>query len=164
MAKKHTTRYLSAIQEKATAKELGGWRTPNSGALSVFPGDVRTGELLVECKVTGKKYYRLALSTWEKIRREAISCGLRVPLMKIGLLNGRIEKAVFETGSFADYRLIHELSDAGDTVFAASGSVRVTELSERVIAGRIGLPAAAKAFDVVGWGLFLEILRGGKCE
>jgi hypothetical protein len=160
MARKGTTKYLSLKQEKATAKELGGWRTPCSGALPAFPGDVQADGLLVECKITDKPFYRLTLATWEKIRREATASGLRIPLMKIGLLNGKIEMAVFEAGAFDHYRLFRELraTIGGDYKVTAGKSARIEGKGERIF---IDCGGSNSSFDAMEWKLFLEILRGG---
>ena len=47
---KPPTRYFSTTQEKQVEKELGGKRTPNSGATNWEKGDVKTDKFLIECK------------------------------------------------------------------------------------------------------------------
>ena len=44
------TRFYSTKQEKRVAKELGGKRTPNSGATSWVKSDVITAKFNIECK------------------------------------------------------------------------------------------------------------------
>ena len=101
MAKKGTTKYLSNKQEKQVAKELKGKLVIASGALWGSKGDVRNNNLLVECKVTEKSSYSLNYSIWNKIRKEAIKDGLRIPVMCIEFKGGKV--AVFEKLAFFDY-------------------------------------------------------------
>lgn len=72
---------ISQQQEKRVAKDLSGRVVIASGAFWNNKGDVRNDYFLVECKTTSKPYYTLASHTWQKIRREAVKDGLRVPVM-----------------------------------------------------------------------------------
>ena len=47
---KKSTRYFSSKQEKHIAKELGGKKTPNSGATPFYKGDVSLDNWLIEAK------------------------------------------------------------------------------------------------------------------
>lgn len=49
-----STRDFSDAQEKAVAKALGGYKTPNSGATPFVKGDVVLKNVLVECKTKMK--------------------------------------------------------------------------------------------------------------
>ena len=53
MAKRGSTKALSVTHEEFIAKRYGGKRSPSSGGDATDQGDVRTPELLLECKLTG---------------------------------------------------------------------------------------------------------------
>lgn len=95
----------SSIQENRVAKELKGKTVMASGALWQCKADVRTDNLLVECKTTNKDYYPLKLSTWLKIKEEATKDGIRVPVMCIDVKTplGRESFAVFDLDNLPDY-------------------------------------------------------------
>lgn len=57
-----TTRELSTIHEKTVAKALGGRRVANSGATAFSKGDVRVGEVLIECKTKMKETGKFSIS------------------------------------------------------------------------------------------------------
>ena len=90
------TKRKSTLQEKRVAKEVGGRTTPASGAMWGCKGDVRSDAFLVECKTTEKDKYSLSIATWNKIRREAIKDGMKIPIMCIDLCSGKYRFAVFE--------------------------------------------------------------------
>lgn len=72
------TRYYSNKQEKQVAKELGGKQVANSGATSLFKGDIRIGtSLLCECKTCTKEQSSFSIKKeWlDKIRLEAFQSG-----------------------------------------------------------------------------------------
>lgn len=75
----------SKKQEEKIAKDIGGRTTPGSGALWAFKGDVRNDKYLIEAKFTDSNKYQLKYTTWDKIKREAINDGLRIPVMQIGI-------------------------------------------------------------------------------
>lgn len=74
----------SKKHEDRLAKELGGQRVAASGAFWSRKGDVRTHDLLVEHKWTGKLQFTLKANVLEKIVKEAILDG-RVPVLGIHL-------------------------------------------------------------------------------
>lgn len=84
----------SKNQENKVAKELAGKVTPASGALWGAKADVRNDKFLVECKTTEKDFYTLTFTVWDKINKEAIKDGLRIPVMCIDLHNGKDRYAV----------------------------------------------------------------------
>jgi hypothetical protein len=90
------TKRKSTLQEKHVAKEVGGRTTPASGAMWGCKGDVRSDIFLVECKTTEKDKYSLTITTWDKIRVEAVKDGMKIPVMCIDLCNGKYRYAVFE--------------------------------------------------------------------
>ena len=75
----------SKKQEEKIAKDIGGRTTPGSGALWAFKGDVRNDKYLIEAKFTDSNKYQLKYTTWDKIKREAINDGLRIPVMQIDI-------------------------------------------------------------------------------
>lgn len=110
IARKGTTKYKSNKQEKKVAKEVGGKEVIASGSLWFAPSDVRTDEFLIECKTTEKDYYILRQKTWDKIHREAMSDGMRVPVMQIQLEDGADEIVVLNILDFIGLDL-----DKGET-------------------------------------------------
>lgn len=76
----------SRKHEDRLAKKLGGKRTAGSGAFWSHKGDVRTGELLIEHKWTGKKSFTIKSEVLEKIVNEAIMDS-RKPVLGISLNN-----------------------------------------------------------------------------
>ena len=74
----------SRKHEERLAKKIGGSRTAASGAFWSRKGDVRSADLLVEHKFTGKKQTTLKSDVLRKITREAILDG-RMPVLGIHL-------------------------------------------------------------------------------
>lgn len=79
--------------EKFVAESLGGRRTPASGAIEVFKGDVsdvRAGEFdfLVECKCTSASSMSIKKAWLEKIRREAEFNMGREPMLAFRYYDG----------------------------------------------------------------------------
>lgn len=96
-------RAKSKKQESKVAKELSGKVTPASGALWGAKADVRNDIFLIECKTTEKDFYSLTYNTWNKIYKEAIKDGLRIPVMCIDLNNGKDRYAVMCTKDIGNY-------------------------------------------------------------
>lgn len=94
----------SAKQEKRTAKEFSGRTQIASGAIEGMKADVRTGErisgefntedFLIENKYTDSNSYKLTLSTWNKVAKEAFRDNFRTPLMQIDIQD--IQVVVFD--------------------------------------------------------------------
>jgi Holliday junction resolvase len=76
----------SRKHEDRLSKKMGGQRTAGSGAFWSRKGDVRTAELLIEHKWTGKKSFTLKSDVLEKIVNEAIMDS-RKPVLGISLNN-----------------------------------------------------------------------------
>ena len=76
----------SRKHEDRLAKKMNGQRTAGSGAFWSRKGDVRTAELLIEHKWTGKKSFTLKSDVLEKIVNEAIMDS-RKPVLGISLNN-----------------------------------------------------------------------------
>jgi Holliday junction resolvase len=74
----------SLKHEKRLEKKMGGQRVAASGAFWSRKGDVRTEDLLIEHKWTGKKSFTLKAEVLEKITTEAILDG-RTPVLGIHL-------------------------------------------------------------------------------
>lgn len=74
----------SRKHEDRIAKRIGGKRTAASGAYWSRKGDVRSDDLLIEHKYTGKKQTTIKSDVLKKIMREAILDG-RTPVLGIHL-------------------------------------------------------------------------------
>jgi hypothetical protein len=74
----------SQKHEKRLAKAIGGTTTAASGAFWSRKGDVRSSDLLVEHKWTGKKSKTIQAAELRKITNEAIMDG-RMPVFGIHL-------------------------------------------------------------------------------
>ena len=74
----------SQKHEKRLAKRIGGNRNAASGAYWQRKGDVRSDDLLIEHKYTGKKQTTIKSDVLKKIMREAILDG-RTPVLGIHL-------------------------------------------------------------------------------
>ena len=74
----------SRKHENRLAKKIGGARTAASGAFWSRKGDVRSADLLIEHKFTGKKQTTLKSDVLRKITREAILDG-RMPVLGVHL-------------------------------------------------------------------------------
>lgn len=74
----------SLKHEKRLAKKIGGKRNAASGAFWSRKGDVRSDDLLIEHKWTGKKQTTIKSEVLKKIVREAILDG-RMPVLGIHL-------------------------------------------------------------------------------
>jgi hypothetical protein len=74
----------SQKHEKRLAKKVGGTRTAASGAFWSRKGDVRSKELLIEHKWTGKKQVTIKSEVLKKITREAI-LDSRIPVLGLHL-------------------------------------------------------------------------------
>ena len=74
----------SQKHEKRIAKKIGGKRNAASGALWSRKGDVRSEDLLIEHKWTGKKQFTVKSDVLKKNIREAILEG-RMPVLGIHL-------------------------------------------------------------------------------
>ena len=109
MAKKGTTKFESNLQERNIAKDIGGRPVIASGALWGSKGDVRNDICLVEAKTTKKSQYRLTLKTWEKIRKEAISDGLRIPVFVVDLESSKYQIAVVDNSFFPNNSFYKDL-------------------------------------------------------
>ena len=76
----------SQKHEKRLAKKVGGSKTAASGAFWSRKGDVRSHDLLIEHKWTGKKSFSIKATEVEKIVTEAI-IDSRMPVFGISLNN-----------------------------------------------------------------------------
>jgi hypothetical protein len=74
----------SRKHENRLAKAIGGSRTAASGAFWSRKGDVRSEELLIEHKWTGKKSKTIQSAELKKITTEAIMDG-RIPVFGLHL-------------------------------------------------------------------------------
>lgn len=74
----------SKKHEKRLAKTIGGTRNAASGALWARKGDVRSTDLLIEHKWTGKKQFTIKSDVLKRNVREAILEG-RMPVLGVHL-------------------------------------------------------------------------------
>jgi ABC-type sulfate transport system substrate-binding protein len=79
----------SKRQEKRLAKKLDGRRQKGSGAMAGHKADVKTVELLTECKRTEKKGIRITRDWLEKVSKEADYYG-KIPALSIEFSDKRV--------------------------------------------------------------------------
>lgn len=91
----------SQLHEKRLAKKVGGGVVAASGAFWSRKGDVRSSDLLIEHKWTGKQSFTLKASVLEKIVTEAILDG-RTPVLGVSL-NGK-NYVLLDEEDFLDLR------------------------------------------------------------
>lgn len=91
----------SQMHEKRLAKKFGGHVSAGSGAFWSRKGDVRTDDLLIEHKYTGKLSFTLTAKVLEKIVTEAILDG-RVPVLGFSL--NKRDYVILTEGDFFDLR------------------------------------------------------------
>ena len=150
----------SQLQEKSVAKDLDAKTVIASGALWGSKGDVRHDEFLVECKTTEKSFYSLTMKVWEKIEKEAVRDGLRIPLMCIDIDGGKDRYAVFLEKHFKHYKNYYDLY-IGYTCWCDKKSFQVIE-PERVLMLRYkDNKGETPVFVVAPWDDFLYMLKGG---
>lgn len=144
MAKKGTTKYKSNLQEKSVAKQFGGKQVIASGALWFAPSDVRSDKCLIECKTTEKPYYSVTSKVWEKIEREALKDGMRIPLLIIDL-EDKDRVVVFNPKYFEhDIPTPYECTSNGDVHKSFRVSIK-------------GLEDAGSYFDIYTYGQLFMI-------
>lgn len=80
-----TLKRRSQNQEKSVAKNMNARTVVASGAKWNAKGDVRNDKFLIECKTTSKDFYKVTTKVWEKISKEAVKDGLRIPLLIVDL-------------------------------------------------------------------------------
>lgn len=150
----------SQLQEKSVAKDLDARTVVASGALWGSKGDVRHDTLLVECKTTDKAFYSLTLTTWEKIEREAVKDGLRIPVMCVDIKGGKERYAVYLEKHFRHYKGWAYINSSLDTLCSDKKSFRVDEPKRVLMLNSV----KASAFVVAPWDDFLYMLKGGESE
>lgn len=71
------TRKFSLAQEKRVAESLNGVINSNSGATRFYKGDVRTNNILIECKTTTKEVKSISIKKqWlDKLKEEKFAMG-----------------------------------------------------------------------------------------
>ena len=149
----------SQLQEKSVAKDLDAKTVIASGALWGSKGDVRHDEFLVECKTTEKPFYSVTMKVWEKIEKEAIRDGLRIPLMCVDINDGADRFAVFREKDFKHYKNYYDL-ETGDSRWTKGKSFRVAQ-PNRVAMLSYSDKGETPVFVVAPWDDFLYMLKGG---
>ena len=150
----------SQLQEKSVAKDLDAKTVIASGALWGSKGDVRHDDFLVECKTTEKKSYSLTMKVWEKIEKEAIKDGLRVPLMCVDTQNGEYRFAVFLEKDFRHYKNYYDLPTC-DTCWCDKKSFQVYAPCRVLMISYKDKRGETPVFVVAPWDDFLYMLKGG---
>lgn len=155
-----TSKKKSQKQEKRVADEMKARVVLASGALWGSKGDVRNDNLLMECKTTGKPYYTFKFSTWDKILKEAIKDGLRLPVMSIDLEDGKTRLAVFET---KDFEMMPGFSDMDFEAFKLYIYKDSFRLTSPCIFHKIREPynpeTIIKTFCAIPWEQFVELFK-----
>lgn len=152
----------SQLQEKSVAKDLNARTVVASGALWGSKGDVRHDNLLVECKTTNRGFYSLTMKVWEKIEKEAIRDGLRLPVMCVDLKGGKERYAVFIGKHFCHYRHFTEINDGECTSWSYDNSFRVDEPKRVLMLNVQSRSGETPCFSVVPWDDFLYMIKGGE--
>lgn len=150
----------SQLQEKSVAKDLDAKTVIASGALWGSKGDVRHDEFLVECKTTEKKSYSLSMKIWEKIEKEAINDGLRIPLMCVDTNNGEYRFAVFLEKDFRHYKTYPDLY-VGSNLVCENKSFPVYAPCRVLMNCFKNKRGETPVFVVAPWNDFLYMLKGG---
>ena len=91
----------SLKHEKRLAKAIGGQRNVASGAFWFRKGDVRSQDLLIEHKWTGKKSFTIKSDVLEKITTEAL-LDSRTPVLGISL--NEVNYVVMDENDFLTMR------------------------------------------------------------
>lgn len=151
----------SQLQEKSVAKDLDARTVVASGALWGSKGDVRHDNLLVECKTTDKSFYSLTIKVWEKIEKEAVRDGLRLPVMCIDIKGGKERYAVFLEKHFIHYKSYYYLCGS-DTVWSVNKSFRV-DTPKRILMSNVQSKSGeTPCFIVAPWDDFVYMIKGGE--
>ena len=143
----------SIKQENKVAKEMSAKTVVASGALWGAKGDVRNDQYLVECKITSKPFFRLSLKQWDKIRKEAIKDGMRIPVFCIDLENGSKRFAVVDSSFFS----IGEVVDVTDYVLVRGDTKSILVDSQFFTAYDVLTNALKATLYVFSWESFLEM-------
>ena len=126
--KAKNTKVNSKKQESRIAKELNAKTTIASGSLYFQKADVRNDMYLVEAKTTEKNFYSLTYSTWERIEKQALRDGMRIPLMCIDTLNGEKSFCVLKYNDFITLQLdsYNYIGNISEPILTDKKSFRIT--------------------------------------
>lgn len=152
----------SQLQERSVAKDLNARTVVASGALWGSKGDVRHDNLLVECKTTDKPFYPLTIATWEKIEKEAINDGLRLPVMCIDVNGGKDRYAVFISKHFSHYKSFADVTQYCYTEWTDKKSFRVSKPVNILMIALKSKTGETPSFIVIPWADFLYMLKNGE--
>lgn len=147
----------SQKQEKRVAKEIKGLTTIASGALWGNKGDVRNDEYLVECKITKREFYILKRDVWDKIRKEAVKDGLRIPVMNIEVEDGKYAFAVLDklTGEELFYPVSVHRSHTEAKSIRIQGNMLYPQIIDFTTNGNIDF-----SLFIVEWEDFIDRISG----
>lgn len=154
----------SQLQEKSVAKDLNASVVVASGALWGSKGDVRHDNLLVECKTTEKPYYSVTFKVWDKIEKEAVKDGLRLPVMCVDIKDGRERYAVFLDKHFRHYKSFNEIYDGNVYQMTDRKSFRVDSPKRVLIFATPNKKLGNESFTfiITPWDDFVYMLKGGE--
>ena len=152
----------SQLQERSVAKDLNAQTVIASGSLWGSKGDVRHENLLVECKTTDKSFYSLTLATWEKIEKEAIKDGLRIPVMCIDIKGGKERYAVFLMKHFRHYKSFDQIYCGEESFWTDKKSFRVDHPKRVSFVAMLSRTGELPYFIVTPWDDFVYMIKGGE--
>lgn len=75
------------MKNKGSQFEKKVQRAINSGALWFDKGDLKTEDLMIECKYTNKKSYRITTATLQKLWNDALEAN-KMPRLVVGIEDG----------------------------------------------------------------------------
>ena len=88
------------VWEEEMASRIGGELVKASGRLTGYKGDVKTSDILVDCKYTATARYALSAKMWRSVSDWAMN-EMRVPMIAVRLGNGR-EVGIMRNRDFHD--------------------------------------------------------------
>ena len=89
-------------EETKDAKLFSGRKTPRSGGIWSFPGDIVTKDFLIERKITEKKSFSITVDIWQKIYNEALK-SRRLPCLSVSLSNYNIDLVILDKNDFLSF-------------------------------------------------------------
>ena len=103
MARRGSSKDRAVIHEEYIARRYDGKRSASSGAADTDQGDVRTSDLLIECKTTGgpgrrrplpifvQHLEKVCLEAWEEGREGAVALRYYEPSSKLANRDGWVD-------------------------------------------------------------------------
>jgi hypothetical protein len=88
------------LWEEETAKRVGGDLVKASGRLTGYKGDVKTSDILVDCKYTETQRYTMSAKMWRSVSDWAMN-EMRAPMIAVKIASGR-EVGIMRYRDFRD--------------------------------------------------------------